>query len=77
MPYPSIYDPAGTYAASFGGIGPAVMPSTVLIDPEGRVAVRIFGQTSETELTVLADRVLSGGGTTGEAAPPWGPEGVA
>jgi thiol-disulfide isomerase/thioredoxin len=61
VPYDSLQDRTGGYAARYGGIGPAAIPSTVLIDPEGRVAVRIFGSTSATEVAVLADRVLSGG----------------
>lgn len=58
-PYESIHDPRGSVAADFGGIGPSVMPSTLLLDAEGRVAARIFGSTTETELTVLLDRLLS------------------
>lgn len=61
VPYPSIFDPRGDVAARFGGIGPSVMPSTLLLDAEGRVAVRLFGSTTETELTVLLDRLLREG----------------
>lgn len=60
--YPSVFDPAGSYAARFGGIGPRAIPSTIVIDPEGRVAVRIIGSTTATELVVLADHVLAGEG---------------
>lgn len=62
VPYESLQDRTGAYAARFGGIGPAAIPSTVLIDPEGRVAVRVFGSTSATELAVLASLVLDGAG---------------
>lgn len=57
-PYPSIHDPAGTYSAGFDGVGPGTMPSTILIDEDGRVAARIFGSTTETELSVLISRLL-------------------
>lgn len=57
-PYPSIADPAGTYTASFEGVGPNTMPSTILVDAQGRVAARILGATSDTELTVLISRLL-------------------
>lgn len=60
-PYPSIHDPAGTYSARFEGVGPATMPSTILIDADGRVAARIFGSTTETELSVLLSRLLEVG----------------
>ena len=45
IPYPSIEDPAAEFAARFSGIGPRTLPSTVLIDRQGRVAVSLFGQT--------------------------------
>jgi thiol-disulfide isomerase/thioredoxin len=58
VPYDSVHDPAGSFAAAFGGIGPSVMPSTLLLDADGRVAARIFGSTDETELTVLVELLL-------------------
>lgn len=61
VPYESIADPRGDVAARFGGIGPSVMPSTLILDDQGRVAVRLFGSTTDTELTVLLDRILSEG----------------
>ncbi len=41
--FPSLYDRPGEIAAAFGGIGPQAMPSTLLLDAEHRVAVRLFG----------------------------------
>lgn len=61
VPYPSVHDPAGSYAAAFGGIGPSVMPSTLLLDAEGRVAVRVFGSTDATELSALLTSLLEEG----------------
>jgi thiol-disulfide isomerase/thioredoxin len=58
IPYPSIEDPAARFAGAFSGIGPRTLPSTVLIDREGRVAVSIFGETTYEEVTTLA-RVLA------------------
>lgn len=60
VPYPSIHDPSGSYTATFEGVGRQVMPSTVLIDPEGRVAVTVLGATNGDELAVLASEVLAG-----------------
>lgn len=54
MPYPSIFDPASSFAAKFRGVGPSTVPSTVLIDREGRVAVRIIGETDAEEVVSLA-----------------------
>ncbi len=54
IPYPSIEDPSAQYAASFRGIGPRTMPSTVLVDRQGRVTVSLFGETDHAEVVTLA-----------------------
>ncbi len=59
IPYPHLYDPSNEYAARFGGIGPRTIPSTIIVDAAGRVAVRIHGVTDATEVTVLADAVAA------------------
>lgn len=64
VPYPSVYDPSYAYAARFGGIGARTVPTTILVDPEGRVAARIFGLTTGTEITVLAETILTEGAPT-------------
>jgi thiol-disulfide isomerase/thioredoxin len=45
------------------GVGPE-LPATVIIDPKGRLALRIRGVTDEPQLRALLDRLLL------EAAPP-------
>lgn len=59
IPYPSLYDPANEFASRFQGIGPRTIPSTILIDPEGRVAVRVFGIIDTGEVIGLADAIAS------------------
>ena len=59
IPYPSIEDPAARYAAQFSGIAPTTLPSTVLVDREGRVAVSLLGETTFDEVVSLA-RILAG-----------------
>lgn len=54
IPYPSLYDPANAYASRYKGVGPRSIPTTILIDREGRVAARLFGATTATEVTALA-----------------------
>jgi thiol-disulfide isomerase/thioredoxin len=54
MPYPSLYDPANDYASLFSGVGPRNIPSTLFLDREGRVAVRVFGVIGTRETTSLA-----------------------
>lgn len=58
IPYPSIYDPANEYTSLFKGVGPRSVPTTILIDDEGRVAVTLFGTTNTTEVLVLAEMLL-------------------
>src|SRR5688572_6738399 len=59
--YPSWEDEAASIAASFGGIGPAALPSTIVLDAEHRVASRLFGAVSEPQLAAQLDRVLEEG----------------
>jgi thiol-disulfide isomerase/thioredoxin len=59
VPYPHLYDPDNAFASRFRGIGPRTIPTTILLDPQGRVAVRIFGLVGQTELVVLADLIAS------------------
>lgn len=59
-PYPSIHDPAGSYAATFD-VGTSAMPTTLLIDADGRIAGRIVGATTGTELSSLLTVLLEEG----------------
>lgn len=60
VPYPSIFDPANAYAATWGGIGARSIPTTLLLDRQGRVAVRIFGDIRDpVELLALTNRLLA------------------
>jgi thiol-disulfide isomerase/thioredoxin len=56
VPYPSIYDPGGRNLLAFRGtLSPATIPSTVIIDAQGRVAASILGEV--TSATTLIDLV--------------------
>ena len=55
--YDTVLDPANTFASNFEGVGPRAIPSTILIDTEGRVAVTLFGRTDARELNALVDAV--------------------
>jgi thiol-disulfide isomerase/thioredoxin len=59
MPYPSLFDPGNDYASRFQGIGPRTIPSTIFIDAQGRVAVRVFGVIGTGEVVGLADALAS------------------
>jgi len=59
VPYPSIFDPGGeNLLAFYGTLSPNAIPSTVVIDPEGRVAASIIGEvTSARTLVALVEDV--------------------
>lgn len=59
VPYPSVLDPASTYATKFGGVGPAAIPTTIVADREGRVAARIFGRVTEAEVRKIVAQLLA------------------
>ena len=58
VPYPSIEDPSGRFAASLGYTG---LPATYVVDRAGTIRYSIIGSTtSEATLSDLIDRTLSG-----------------
>lgn len=62
--WPSIVDADGTVLPTIPGVPPSALPSTVVIDDEGRIAVRIIGPVKGSELTdaltSLADGTSAG-----------------
>lgn len=60
VPYPSLHDDDAQVVASFEGIVPLqAMPTTVVIDQEGRPAARILGQIDPSTLRGLLDDTLA------------------
>jgi thiol-disulfide isomerase/thioredoxin len=68
IPFPSWADPSSQIAASFGGIGPAGLPSTLVLDAEHRVAVRLFGAVTYTQLREYLEPLLAEAGRAEERA---------
>ena len=60
VPYLSLFDPVNELAGRFSGIGARTIPTTVFVDPEGRVAARLLGLTDSREVTALAAAVAGG-----------------
>lgn len=56
LPYPSVFDPAGTLAYSYGLIG---FPTTFIIDPGGTIRYRFVGYLQQDVLEAALDDVLS------------------
>lgn len=62
IPYDSIYDPDGrTLLAFHGTLPPNSIPSTVVIDEQGRVSASVIGSITRTTLDDLVDDATPGG----------------
>ena len=61
VPYLSVFDPVNELASRFEGIGARTIPSTVFVDPEGRVTARVLGITDAREIAALASVLLPSG----------------
>lgn len=59
VPYPNIYDPDGALLLEFGQLPPKAIPSTLVIDEQGRVAARILGEVTASTLAGVIDDVRS------------------
>lgn len=61
IPYPSIFDPQGKLLLEFSGtLPPSGIPSTLVIDTEGRVAARVIGTVNTTTLLGLVEDIAAG-----------------
>ncbi|MBW3576813.1 MAG: TlpA family protein disulfide reductase [Actinobacteria bacterium] len=58
IPYPSLFDPSTSFTAQFEGVGPQAIPTTIVIDRDGRVAARLFGTTTAGELAAVVRHVV-------------------
>ncbi|WP_049572281.1 TlpA family protein disulfide reductase [Streptomyces sp. SBT349] len=63
VPYPSLYDPDGRLLLEFprGSLNPQAIPSTLIIDREGRIAARALKALTEEELRAALDPVIAEG----------------
>lgn len=60
--YPSIYDPTGKvvlYGFPKGSLNPQTIPSTIVLDREGKIAARALQPLSEKELRSMISPLLS------------------
>ncbi|ROQ96558.1 thiol-disulfide isomerase/thioredoxin [Streptomyces sp. 2132.2] len=59
--YPSLYDPDGKLLLRFpaGTLNPQAIPSTIVLDKQGRVAARTLVAISEQQLRSMIDPVLA------------------
>ncbi|MFI1650531.1 TlpA family protein disulfide reductase [Streptomyces avidinii] len=59
--YPSLYDPDGKLMLRFpkGTLNPSAIPSTVVLDKEGRIAARTLVAVTEEQLRSMIDPLLA------------------
>ena len=56
--FPSLYDPRGEVALAFRGYPANAIPSTIVLDAEGRVAAVYTGTVSKADLRSVVDEIL-------------------
>jgi peroxiredoxin len=59
LTYPSLYDPSGKIALSFSDVPPDALPTTLIIDRSGRVAVAIRNTVRQDTLTPLVQQIAA------------------
>ncbi|MDX2646102.1 TlpA disulfide reductase family protein [Streptomyces sp. PA03-1a] len=61
IPFPSFYDPSGDLVLRFpkGSVNPQAIPSTLIIDRQGKIAVRALKELSADELHEVLDPVIA------------------
>ncbi|NLT29327.1 MAG: TlpA family protein disulfide reductase [Propionibacterium sp.] len=61
LTYPNIFDPQGKLLLEFSGtIPPSGIPTTLVIDRDGRLAARVIGVVNDTTLIGLVEDVAAG-----------------
>ncbi|MBO0899560.1 TlpA family protein disulfide reductase [Cellulomonas sp. zg-ZUI222] len=77
VPYPSLDDTSGAAIATLQGVVPVnAVPTTVLLDREGRVAARVLGLVEPSTLRALVEDLLAegaGSASSGPDASAWAP----
>jgi peroxiredoxin len=59
--FPSLYDPAGEVALTFQDYPATAIPSTIVLDRDGRVAAVYTGAVAQDDLRAVIDRLLGEG----------------
>lgn len=59
VPYPSIVDAKGSKLASIPSVPPGALPSTLIIDKQGRIATRFIGAVKEPAFSAQLKEVLA------------------
>ncbi|MFD7560995.1 TlpA family protein disulfide reductase [Streptomyces sp. NPDC059835] len=59
--YPSLFDPAGELILRFpkGAVNPQAIPSTIVIDKDGKIAARVLAPIKDTTLLEMINPILA------------------
>jgi thiol-disulfide isomerase/thioredoxin len=59
--FPSFYDPQGELLLKFGSqLSPNAIPTTIVVDAQGRLAARVLGEVTETTIVGLVTEISKG-----------------
>lgn len=58
--YESVFDPDGRLLLLFPSLPPSAIPTTIVVDAEGRIAARILGETTQSTLIGLVEDTAAG-----------------
>lgn len=58
--YESVYDPDGRLLLLFPSLPPSAIPTTIVVDAQGRIAARVLGETTQSTLEGLIEDVAAG-----------------
>jgi len=61
VPYPNVFDPDGELLLGFGQLPPKAIPSTLIIDADGKVAARVLGEVDKNTLVGLVSDIEAAG----------------
>ena len=67
--YPSVVDQGSQLLSLRGAVTPTAIPSTVVLDTEGRIAARLTGAATKVTLLAVVEAVRSGATTLTVATP--------
>ena len=60
IPYPNFYDPDGALLLELSALPPKAIPSTLVIDAQGRIAARVLGEVTSSTLVSIVNDVVAG-----------------
>lgn len=57
--YPSFFDPQARITLAFRTVNPSAVPTTLILDKQGRVAVQMSGQVSKSKLDPVLAQIMA------------------